>query len=74
MHHVVARLEGERDVGHIDVLATSVLGHAALQVGGADDGQARVGDDDSGRYGGVRHRDGTARERLMGDARPLGNA
>ena len=74
MHHVVARFEGERDVGHIDVLAASVLGHAALQVGRADDGQTRVGDDDSRRYGGVRHRDGTARERLMGNARPLGNA
>ena len=74
MHHVVSRFKGERDVGHIDVLASSMLGHTALQVGGANDGQTRVGDDDSRRYGGVRHRDGTARERLVGDTRPLRNA
>ena len=74
MHHIVARLKGKRDVCHIDVLAPSMLGHTALKVGRANDGQTRVGDDDSGGYGGVRHRDGTARERLVGDTRPLRNA
>ena len=65
VHDIVARLEGEGHVGHVDAPRAPTPGGARGEVGDGEHGEACRGHDDACRYLGVHEGDHAARERLV---------